>query len=65
MFGWTEIAMNEASHEDPATTIGPTMIPSLGSCKRRMTGGERRLAERLQAKPEADYLVWCDVYQRI
>ena len=39
----------------------PTMIPSLGACKRRMTAGERRFAERLQAKLEPDYLVWYDV----
>jgi len=40
---------------------GPTIIPALGSCKRRMTSGERRFAERLQAKLEPDYIVWYDV----
>lgn len=39
----------------------PTIIPSLNSCKRRMTSGERRFAERLHAKLEADYIVWYDV----
>ena len=38
-----------------------TLIPSLGSCVSRMTGGERRLAERLEAKLDADYLLWYDV----
>ncbi|WP_199792734.1 DEAD/DEAH box helicase [Melaminivora suipulveris] len=38
-----------------------TLIPSLNSCKPRMTGGERRLAERLEAKLEDDYLLWYDV----
>ena len=38
-----------------------TLIPSLGSCKRRMTRGERRFAERLEAKLEDDYLIWYDV----
>ena len=37
------------------------LIPSLGSCVSRMTGGERRLAERLEAKLDADYLLWYDV----
>ena len=37
------------------------VIPSLNSCKPRMTSGERRLAERLEAKLEDDYLVWYDV----
>jgi hypothetical protein len=38
-----------------------TLIPSLGSCKRRMTTGERRFAERLETKLEDDYLIWYDV----
>jgi hypothetical protein len=38
-----------------------TLIPSLGSCVSRMTGGERRLAERLEAKLDTDYLLWYDV----
>jgi len=35
-----------------------TLIPSLGSCVSRMTSGERRLAERLEAKLDPDYLLW-------
>lgn len=38
-----------------------TLIPSIGSCVSRMTGGERRLAERLEAKLDGDYLLWYDV----
>ena len=38
-----------------------TLIPSFNSCKPRMTGGERRFAERLEAKLEDDYLLWYDV----
>jgi hypothetical protein len=38
-----------------------TLIPSLGSCVSRMTAGERRLAERLEAKLDDDYLAWYDV----
>jgi hypothetical protein len=38
-----------------------TLIPSIGSCTRRMTPGERRLAERLEGKLEDDYLCWYDV----
>lgn len=38
-----------------------TVIPALGSCVSRMTQGERRLAERLEQKLDADYLVWYDV----
>ena len=37
------------------------LIPSLGTCASRMTRGERRLAERLEQKLDADYLVWYDV----
>lgn len=38
-----------------------TLIPALGSCVSRMTSGERRLAERLEAKLDEDYLLWYDV----
>ena len=38
-----------------------TLIPALGSCVSRMTSGERRLAERLEQKLDADYLLWYDV----
>lgn len=38
-----------------------TLIPSIGSCTRRMTAGERRFAERLEGKLEDDYLCWYDV----
>lgn len=38
-----------------------TLIPSLGSCLSRMTAGERRTAERLEQKLDADYLLWYDV----
>ncbi|HEX5844656.1 MAG TPA: 3'-5' exonuclease, partial [Pseudomonas sp.] len=38
-----------------------TLIPAFNSCKPRMTTGERRLAERLEAKLEDDYLLWYDV----
>jgi len=37
------------------------LIPSFHSCAARMTGGEKRLAHRLQAKLEDDYLCWYDV----
>jgi Nuclease-related domain/UvrD-like helicase C-terminal domain/AAA domain len=37
------------------------LIPSIGSCVSRMTSGERRLAERLEAKLDNDYLLWYDV----
>lgn len=37
------------------------LIPALASCKRRMTGGEARLAERLEQKLDGDYLLWYDV----
>ncbi|MEO8247876.1 MAG: 3'-5' exonuclease [Burkholderiales bacterium] len=37
------------------------LIPALGSCVSRMTVGERRLAERLEAKLDPDYLLWYDV----
>lgn len=38
-----------------------TLIPSYSSCASRMTGGERRLAQRLEAKLDDDYLLWYDV----
>ncbi len=34
-----------------------TLIPSMGACVARMTSGERRVAERLEAKLDDDYLV--------
>jgi hypothetical protein len=37
------------------------LIPSLATCRPRMTEGERRLAERLEKKLEDDYLIWYDV----
>lgn len=33
-----------------------SLIPSLNSVKRKMTSGERRLAERLESHLEDDYL---------
>lgn len=38
-----------------------TLIPSIGTCVSRMTGGERRLAERLETKLDDDCLLWYDV----
>lgn len=38
-----------------------TLIPSFGACVSRMTGGERRFAQRLEDKLEEDYLCWYDV----
>ena len=38
-----------------------TLIPSLSTCTRRMTTGERRFALRLIDKLEDDYLCWYDV----
>lgn len=38
-----------------------TLIPSIGTCAMRMTSGEKRLAERLEQKLDADYLLWYDV----
>ena len=37
------------------------LIPAIGTCLSRMTGGERRLAYRLEQKLEADWLLWYDV----
>jgi|JI10StandDraft_1071094.scaffolds.fasta_scaffold91584_3 hypothetical protein len=38
-----------------------TLIPAMGACASRMTPGERRVAERLEQKLDADYLLWYDV----
>ncbi len=38
-----------------------TLIPARSTCQSRMTGGERRFAQRLEEKLEDDYLVWYDV----
>jgi UvrD-like helicase C-terminal domain/Nuclease-related domain/AAA domain len=38
-----------------------TLIPAIGSCRHRMTEGERRLADRLESKLDDDYLLWYDV----
>lgn len=38
-----------------------TLIPSLNSCLGRMTSGEKRFAQRLEAFLEDDYLCWYDV----
>jgi hypothetical protein len=38
-----------------------TLIPALSSCAGRMQPGERRLAQRLEAKLDDDYLLWYDV----
>ncbi len=37
------------------------LIPAIGTCVSRMTGGERRLAYRLEQKLEEDWLLWYDV----
>jgi len=37
------------------------LIPAIGTCVSRMTGGEKRLAYRLENKLEADWLLWYDV----
>ena len=38
-----------------------TLIPSYSACLSRMTSGEKRFAQRLEAKLEDDYLCWYDV----
>jgi len=38
-----------------------SLIPAIGSCVSRMTGGEKRLAYRLESKLEDDWLLWYDV----
>ncbi|WP_426689450.1 3'-5' exonuclease [Rhodanobacter ginsengiterrae] len=37
------------------------LIPTRNSCLPRMTGGEKRVSERLEQKLEDDYLLWYDV----
>ena len=39
-------------------TLMATIIPALGSCVSRMTAGERRTAERLEQKLDADKQTW-------
>jgi hypothetical protein len=38
-----------------------TLIPSISTCVSRMTSGEKRFANQLEAKLEEDYLCWYDV----
>mgnify|MGYP006967800698 FL=1 len=38
-----------------------SLIPAIGTCVSRMTGGEKRLAQRLENKLEEDWLIWYDV----
>ncbi|MBD2033949.1 hypothetical protein H6F76_02650 [Leptolyngbya sp. FACHB-321] len=38
-----------------------TLIPAFSTCTQRMAPEERRLAQRLEDKLEADYLLWYDV----
>jgi hypothetical protein len=38
-----------------------TLIPTFNTCAQRMTPGERRFAQRLEAKLEDDYLLWYNV----
>lgn len=38
-----------------------TLIPAISACLSSMTSGERRFAQRLEAKLEEDYLLWYDV----
>ena len=38
-----------------------TLIPAIGACVSRMTGGEKRFAQRLESKLEEDWLCWYDV----
>jgi UvrD-like helicase C-terminal domain/Nuclease-related domain/AAA domain len=45
----------------PTHSAVATLIPALSTCVSRMTAGERRTAERLEAKLDDDYLVWYDV----
>jgi hypothetical protein len=37
------------------------LIPSLSTCLSRMTGGEKRFAQCLEARLEDDYLLWYNV----
>ena len=45
----------------PSLNNMATLIPSYRSNASRMTSGERRLAQRLEANLEEDYLLWYDV----
>ena len=38
-----------------------TLMPARSVCLGRMTGGEKRLSERLEQKLDDDYLIWYDV----
>lgn len=38
-----------------------TLIPAISACVSRMTSGERRVAERLEAKLDDEYRLWYDV----
>ncbi|HXE39563.1 MAG TPA: 3'-5' exonuclease [Azonexus sp.] len=38
-----------------------SLIPAIGVCVSKMTGGEKRLAYRLEQKLEDDWLLWYDV----
>jgi len=37
------------------------IIPSLSSCARKMTSGEKRFGRRLESLLEDDYLCWFDI----
>lgn len=37
------------------------LIPAIGTCLSRMTGGEKRFAQRLESKLEDDWLCWYDI----
>ena len=54
---WCIIRPGKQKH----TSQMATLIPALDSCVARMTHGERRTAERLEQKLDADYLLWYDV----
>ena len=41
-----------------------TLIPAYSTCTGRMQTGERRLALRLEAKLEEDYLCWFNANRR-
>ncbi|SFK20260.1 UvrD-like helicase C-terminal domain-containing protein [Rhodanobacter glycinis] len=47
-------------HPGKQSTVA-TLIPTRNSCLPRMTGGEKRVSERLEQKLEDDYLLWYDV----
>jgi Nuclease-related domain len=44
-----------------APVIMAQLIPNLNTCLSRMTSGEKRLARRLEALLDDDYLVWYDI----